>query len=373
MPAVAVWVYQGMRYNSSMHRVGGGHSKLNPASNLRILLLAIGCTSATGCGHGFTIANLSQLSASEMQEVQAVQVFFEEHLQAYDYEVIGPVQGASIKYTIWDPSPTSDQALMQARYWAWSKGANGIVNVSIENSGADFGTNTWASITCSAIAVKVSELERYTDRDELGGRPVRITLLRTRLDDVDIPNVVAAVIPSVVGIKTQRSLATGFLISRDGYLITAAHVVGERLSVDVEFFDGSKKTAVVLRTDTVSDAALLKVEGVDFAPISLEWEDSPTLGEDVVAIGTALSAVLAHSVSRGIVSGIRQGEDVTLIQTDAAVNPGNSGGPLVNSHGQAIGMVSWKIVSTKVEGLGFAVSIRDVLLALKVEPTAPSE
>ena len=364
---------QGIRYNSSMHRVRGGHFEINPACTLRILLLAIGCASATGCGHAFTIAEFSQLSAREIHAVQGVQVFSEEQLKAYDYEVLGPVQGASIKYKFWDPAPTSDQALEQAKYWAWTKGANGIVNVAIRNAGLDYGTNTWASVTCSAIAVKIAEPGRSTDRDELAGRPVRIALLCTRLDDVDIPHVVAAVVQSVVGIRTQRTLATGFLISRDGYLITAAHVVGKRSSVDVEFFDGSKTTAVVLRTDTVSDAALLKAEGVDFAPIALEWEEYPNAGEDVLVIGSPLSDALTHSVSRGIVSGIREGQDVTLIQTDAAVNPGNSGGPLVNSHGQAIGMVSWKIVGTKVEGLGFAVPIRDVLLALKVEPTATTE
>lgn len=145
---------------------------------------------------------------------------------------------------------------------------------------------------------------------------------------------------------------TGTLISPDGYVLTAAHVVDGgadrarlRSGVEVDFD--------VVRIDRAHDIALLKIAGRDLVCVPLS--DHVPVGADVWAVGTPLDQVLSHSVSKGIVSAVRSFEDHELIQTDSAISPGNSGGPLVGIGGRLVGVVSFKAVAKGVEGLGFAV------------------
>ncbi|MCH8164133.1 MAG: trypsin-like peptidase domain-containing protein [Planctomycetes bacterium] len=343
---------------------------------MRWAALVVVVLALMGCGHGFRIGELSDLSSQEREEVQQVAVLITEQLDDYDYEIIGPVEGASFKHQLWDPAPDADDALMQAKYWAWTKGANALTNVNFQRTGTDYGTNTWASVTCSALALRLDQLGVEESRDILGGATIEIAVLQTSLSQAaEIPSLVSLAIPSVVAVRTRRTHGTGFLISDDGYVITAAHVVGRRSVVEVELFDGVKVQAEVLRTDAASDAALLHLKGVNserLTPMPVLIRDYPFVGEDVVAIGSPISSALSHTVTRGLVSGVRQRGDVTLIQTDAAVNPGSSGGPLINLHGQVVGMVSSKIVGNRIEGIGFAVAIRDVFFGLRIEPRRPA-
>jgi len=157
------------------------------------------------------------------------------------------------------------------------------------------------------------------------------------------------------------SLGSGILISREGHLITNAHVVKGAEVITVMLFDQRKFDAKIIGTDVMSDIAVLKIDAPEPLP-ALPWGDSDRLrvGEQVLAIGNPFG--LAESVSAGIVSakgrnpGLSQNGYEGFIQTDAAINPGNSGGALVNIHGELIG-INVAILSAEggFNGIGFAI------------------
>ncbi len=179
---------------------------------------------------------------------------------------------------------------------------------------------------------------------------------------------------SVVGILiAQKSgddpefSGSGFIISRDGYIMTNAHVVDDAAQVKVVLSDGiTEYKAIIVGQDDRSDLAILKVEATGLEPAELGDSDQLEVGETVVAIGNPYGMELAGSVTDGIVSAMNRkiemnGTFMTLIQTNAAINPGNSGGPLVNAYGQVIGITSSKLVATDYEGIGFAIPINHVV------------
>ena len=161
-----------------------------------------------------------------------------------------------------------------------------------------------------------------------------------------------------------RSTGSGVVLSEDGYVITNYHVVEGAASVQVLLTDGRYLEANMIGGDKLSDLAVLQVEADNL--ISAEFGDSDTLrvGDTVVAIGDPLGVELRGTMTDGIVSAINrdittEGRTLTLIQTNAALNSGNSGGPLINCYGQVIGINTMKIGdyvnSAGVEGLGFAI------------------
>jgi S1-C subfamily serine protease len=187
-------------------------------------------------------------------------------------------------------------------------------------------------------------------------------------------------IPSVVRIQTSTGVGTGFFVSDDGYIMTNNHVVqtgtgrGSSNAIKVTLDDGSVKDATVVGTDTRSDLALVKIDGKGYAGLQFaSLEDTP-VGADVVAIGFALDLPNgagvqgdgsgAPTVTRGIVSAknrsiTEQSAVLGAIQTDAAINHGNSGGPLLNMMGQVVGVNTAIAPDTETggvaSGIGFAV------------------
>jgi S1-C subfamily serine protease len=165
--------------------------------------------------------------------------------------------------------------------------------------------------------------------------------------------------PSVVVIqgKTYSGdvLGSGFIISKDGKIATNFHVVRNMRSASVELADGKSFNSVsVLATDERHDLAIIKIAGSNLSILELGNSDALTVGEPVVAVGTPRG--LEGTVTAGILSSVRDaGDGFKVLQTDAAVNPGNSGGPLVNDKAQVIGVVSFKLLSS--EGLNFAIPI----------------
>ncbi|MBD1850469.1 trypsin-like peptidase domain-containing protein [Leptolyngbya sp. FACHB-711] len=182
--------------------------------------------------------------------------------------------------------------------------------------------------------------------------------------------IVSRSIPSIVQIRTPEGRGTGFVVDASGLIMTNHHVVGSAHTVQADLYDGSTHKAQVIKRDAALDVALLRLEAdaadlmsLPVCPVSVK------VGEDVVAIGNPLA--LSNSVTQGVVSGIRTRKAHHLIQTDAAVNPGNSGGPLLNRYGAVIGIVTEKIASRGIEGLGFALPIAESLdrLNVKIHPT----
>ena len=163
---------------------------------------------------------------------------------------------------------------------------------------------------------------------------------------------------------TGQSTGSGIIISSDGYIITNNHVVENSSDISVTLNNGEKHEAKLIGTDPDTDLAVIKVDAVDLPAATLGDSDALMVGERAIAIGNPISTDLAGTVTQGIISALDRSitvEGVTyhLIQIDAAINAGNSGGALVNQYGQVIGINSVKIATEGVEGLGFAIPIND--------------
>lgn len=191
--------------------------------------------------------------------------------------------------------------------------------------------------------------------------------------DQDIVAVVEQVMPAVVGVSSrfdvadfggqqfeQAESASGVVISPDGYIITNHHVIENAERIQVIMPEKGIFEAEVVGSDTMTDLALLRIDERDLTYVPLADSGNSRVGETVLAIGNPLG--LQQTVTAGIISAVERqvmipGTDYayTFIQTDAVVNPGNSGGPLVNLDGEIVGINTAKIALPGVEGIGFSV------------------
>jgi serine protease Do len=162
--------------------------------------------------------------------------------------------------------------------------------------------------------------------------------------------------------QVQRGVGSGFIISDDGYVLTNAHVVEGAEEVTVTLTDRREYKAKVLGADRRSDVALLKVDARNLPSLRIGDSDRIRVGEWVIAIGSPFN--LENTVTAGIISAKARdtGEYLPLIQSDVAVNPGNSGGPLINMRGEVIGINSQiATLSGGYNGISFAVPIGEVM------------
>jgi hypothetical protein len=171
-----------------------------------------------------------------------------------------------------------------------------------------------------------------------------------------LEDLVSRVVPAVAFVQAGQARGTGFFIARDR-LLTNAHVIAGhttvRLQVGEAHFDARVGTVA-----TGTDLAVLHVTNPSPTQqvLRLGAVGQARVGEEVIAVGSALG-VLSNTVTRGIISAVRQVGQVTLIQTDAAINPGNSGGPLISRSGLVIGVNSLRVAQQTAEGVAFAVAI----------------
>lgn len=200
----------------------------------------------------------------------------------------------------------------------------------------------------------------------------------------DISDVCAVVSASVVEITTEFSktqygyfqyveegAGSGVIISADGYIVTNAHVITDSSSgkladaIKIRLNTGDEYTAEIIGSDNESDIALIKIDGKGLMAATVGDSDKIKVGEQIIAVGNPLGE-LGGTVTSGIISATNreisvQNNKMTLIQIDAAVNPGNSGGGLFNTKGELIGIVNAKTTDVTVEGLGFAIPVNEAV------------
>ena len=174
---------------------------------------------------------------------------------------------------------------------------------------------------------------------------------------------------SFYGVTEGTATGSGFILTEDGYVITNYHVVEGATSVSVITHDGSEYPATIVGTVDTNDIAVLKVEATGLPAVTLGSSDDLIIGDMVVAIGNPLGT-LTSTQTVGYISGkdrdvATEGSLMSMIQTDAAINSGNSGGPLFNMYGEVVGVTTAKYSGNSssgatIEGIGFAIPIDDV-------------
>lgn len=228
------------------------------------------------------------------------------------------------------------------------------------------------------VAEKVEEpaFEREVHKlpDSLGTNDAGKSLSLTQVYEMTVN--------SVVGINTEittnafgqeavaASSGSGFILSEDGYIITNAHVVADASSIEVVLFNEDSFEAKLVGADSSFDVAVLKIEAKGLPAVTVGDSDALKVGEDVVAIGNPLGE-LTFTMTNGILSAIDReinidGNPQNMLQTNAAINSGNSGGPLFDMDGNVIGVTTAKysgssLTGTSIEGLGFAIPINEAL------------
>jgi serine protease Do len=179
-----------------------------------------------------------------------------------------------------------------------------------------------------------------------------------------IPDAVGAVVLVLSG----NGHGSGFLVSSDGYLMTAEHVVGSDKYVKIRWSDGLEGVGEVIRTDKRRDVALIKTDPRGRQPLALRRE-APQPGDTVFAIGAPIDPKLQNTVTRGVVSANRIMDGFSFIQSDVTVDPGNSGGPLLDEQGRVLGFTDKGLRTPEAPaGLNFFVPIDDALRFLSAEP-----
>ncbi len=186
---------------------------------------------------------------------------------------------------------------------------------------------------------------------------------------LDLQTIYEKCAPSVVAITADVNSesyywGSGVILTSDGYIITNTHILDGTSSVTVTLFDDTQYDAKLVGADTISDISVLKIEASGLTPAEFGDSSLLTVGDRVVAIGNPLGKTFRGTMTDGIISAINRDipynhHTMTLLQTNAAINEGNSGGPLINMYGQVIGITNMKMMSSStyssIEGIGFAI------------------
>ncbi len=218
--------------------------------------------------------------------------------------------------------------------------------------------------------------------------PTNLATVTTNLEkqvtvtDLGIADAVDKVYDSVVVVSTYQndrlySSGTGFVYKKEkdeAYILTNNHVIEDGDKIYVTFTNGTKEEVEIVGKDEYSDIAILSLDSSKIISVGqIGKSESMKIGDTVFAVGAPLDSVYSWTVTRGILSGKDRLVEVSLstssssdyimnvLQTDAAINSGNSGGPLCNSNGEIVGITSLKLVSSGVEGMGFAIPIETAI------------
>jgi hypothetical protein len=195
----------------------------------------------------------------------------------------------------------------------------------------------------------------------------RLAVRQCETAELTLPGQTEAALEATLLVRTGDGIGSAVVISPDGFALTAAHVVAGSDAVTVVTHQGGSLIGHVVRVDARQDVALIKIDAFGHAPCLRTIEAPAAIGSDVFVLGSPGGEELSFSVAKGIVSAHRDFSGLRFVQLDASVNPGNSGGPAVDSTGRVIGIASWKVSDVTMEGLAFAVPIDVAFASLEID------
>ncbi len=254
-----------------------------------------------------------------------------------------------IKYSI--PTPVADYRPMSKGLKVFSFILAVIVALTCSCLAGYFIGKSGKNVTVSGKKPSVNLAAKPTDTDELTAAQV--------YEKVD-KSIVGIMIYNTAG---EMSQASGIVFSKDGYIVTNDHIYSDIPSAKFKIytFDGKEYDAKFVAGDQISDLAVLKIASGEFSPAVFANSDELYYGQNVVAIGRPSDAIDASSITDGIISAVNRRISTTsnyssrLIQTSCAINPGSSGGALVNMYGQVVGVTSSKLISNAYDNVGYAI------------------
>ena len=240
---------------------------------------------------------------------------------------------------------------------------------AVETNAAETDPAVLESPESAAVSESIPTIDLHQSPDAVENIPPEGGISLQEIYRMNIDSVVSISCSSL----GSASSGTGVIMTGDGYIVTNCHVVEDAASISVQLTDQRVFSADLIGADSVSDLAVLHIDATDLTPAKFGNSDNLQVGDTVAAIGDPLGVEFRGTMTDGIVSAINRdvtvnGRTMTLIQTNAALNSGNSGGPLINCYGQVIGINTMKIStftnSSGVEGLGFAIpssTVKDVV------------
>ncbi|BDD00775.1 S1C family serine protease [Persicobacter psychrovividus] len=202
--------------------------------------------------------------------------------------------------------------------------------------------------------------DRSNEQEERNMKPIDIFVSKSGVNDL------GQAIKSSLTIKTKEGFGSGFIISNDGYIITNYHVVAPEKDLTVILNNQQEYEAELVRKSKTHDLALLKIKATNLTPFHINTSKNIELTKEVYAVGTPNKEDLSQTISKGIISGIRDTGYSKRIQTDASVNSGNSGGPLVDKQGNVLGVVASKLKGIGIEGVAFGIPAYEIIDQLKL-------
>ncbi|MBR1970296.1 MAG: trypsin-like peptidase domain-containing protein [Clostridia bacterium] len=248
-----------------------------------------------------------------------------------------------------------------------------------------------ASVVCASIVSSVITLSLVGERNvaytpQAESRDygiVAVTDTTAERKKLTVNEIAKLVGPSIVGIscttkvqsyfgmQQSESSGSGIILTSDGNIVTNNHVIEGATSIKVKLNTGSEYNAVLIGADKKTDIAVIKITpNEELHVASIGDSEAVEVGDLAVAIGNPLASELFGTVTAGVISGVNRTmvidqREMTLIQTDAAISPGNSGGALINHYGEVIGINSVKLVDDAAEGLGFAIPMKEAIPIIK--------
>jgi serine protease Do len=267
-----------------------------------------------------------------------------------------------------DQKAAEDSLFLQNAYAQTDSGNQTAAAADIMQSRQNAITRAVSKVSPAVVGISVIQIKKYVQRSPFLNDPYWQyffpELFRDRVYE-----------------QRVQDLGSGFLISSDGYILTNDHVAGDGIEIIVTLPGGERHNAKMVGTDKVSDITLLKIDGQNFPFINFGNSDDLIVGEWIIALGNPFGLFELSNqptVTVGVISAINRDWGripetgrvyMDMIQTDAAINRGNSGGPLVNSYGQVIGMNTFIYTGSRYEagfvGIGFAIPINKIHTVVK--------